>query len=248
MNSLGDHEPYGVYHCSSCGERYHEVRYDTYSPKKIPNGTFFRFLPLYGPGGENWTCFPMNDDSVMDAELICPGCGEVYCDIHGRTCWYDDFDKCWGFGPDAHWRMVRDYHGRVAESRNDLLDKDETQIEDPKERKRVKKQKADARKRAEARRQALEELNEQPEQETEQEAGNAGVAEGGPGEEAADIGSDSPEGVPGPSEDQERPAAGEGERADPGEGSEPGSVDDLELGGEAVSVEEKGRSKSEAES
>lgn len=84
----GLYRAYGLYHCPWCGDCYHEVLLETYSHTKRPNGTWFRLLPEYGPEGANWTSFPTNDPSLVEADLSCPGCGGIYEDIREKTCWY----------------------------------------------------------------------------------------------------------------------------------------------------------------
>lgn len=76
----------GELKCASCGEKFHEVTVD-YRIDSEPTGLMFTLLPRYGPFGENWQSFPETEDVVGDV-LACPGCGNVYENIHGLIFWY----------------------------------------------------------------------------------------------------------------------------------------------------------------
>ncbi len=62
--------------CLSCSGVFHETT-EFFYPLKALNGTMFKLLPEYGFAGHNWSSFPQ-DESIMDADLECPGCGSCY--------------------------------------------------------------------------------------------------------------------------------------------------------------------------
>jgi len=78
---------------------------DKYDPHRRPDGTWFRLLDFYQRNA--WSSFPTNDVSVAGADLVCPGCGAPYQDVHERIVWYDDEDQKYGVGPKAFERMTR---------------------------------------------------------------------------------------------------------------------------------------------
>lgn len=84
----GLYRAYGLFFCPWCGDCYHEVLIEKFNFKTIPNATWFRLLPKYGEKGYNWTAFPTNDPSLIEADLMCPGCGGIYQDIKENTYWY----------------------------------------------------------------------------------------------------------------------------------------------------------------
>ena len=93
----GYHRAYGLYFCPWCGDSYHEVLLEKYNHGTLPDATWFRLLPDYGPNGCNWTSFPTSDPSLIEADLMCPGCGGIYENLKENTHWYCD-GKYYGTG------------------------------------------------------------------------------------------------------------------------------------------------------
>lgn len=96
-----NYELQGFVVCPECGDMFHRVRKDEFKRKGDPRGTWFELLPHYGPGGENWSSFPENDEAIRGSDLYCPGCGGIYTDIRNRIAWYG-CGKFYGFGKEGY--------------------------------------------------------------------------------------------------------------------------------------------------